>query len=230
MALDPILMNDFSRQWQEIGADCMSAVERVGRSGWYVLGREVSTFETQLAAFCGVKHAVACANGLDAIEIALRAMGLQQGQKVLTTPLSAFATTLAIHRAGGEPVFVDVDHSGNLDLGEAEKALAADRDIRFMVPVHLFGHAVDLDRLEALRDRFDLQIVEDAAQAIGASFKGRVVGSVGQAATLSFYPTKNLGALGDGGALLTNDPELASRFLNLRDYGQTAKYVHDDWV
>jgi dTDP-4-amino-4,6-dideoxygalactose transaminase len=227
MTLNPILMNDFSRQWQEIGADCMSAVERVGRSGWYVLGREVSTFENQLAEFCGVKHAVACANGLDAIEIALSSMGLQRGQKVLTTPLSAFATTLAIHRAGGEPVFVDVDQSGNLDLDEAEKVLDADRDIRFMVPVHLFGHAIDLDRLEALRDRFGLKVVEDAAQAIGASFKGRGIGSVGQAATLSFYPTKNLGALGDGGALLTNDPQLASRFLHLRDYGQSAKYVHD---
>lgn len=227
MASDTILMNDFTRQWQVIGADCMKAVERVGQSGWYVLGREVSAFETQLAEFCGVQHAVACANGLDAIEIALRAMGLQRGQKVLTTPLSAFATTLAILRAGGEPVFVDIDRSGNLDLDEAEKALVADRDIRFIVPVHLFGHSVDLDRLEALRDRFDLQVVEDAAQAIGASFKGRAVGSVGQAATLSFYPTKNLGALGDGGALLTNDPELARRFLNLRDYGQSAKYVHD---
>jgi dTDP-4-amino-4,6-dideoxygalactose transaminase len=227
MASDTILMNDFARQWQVIGADCMKAVERVGQSGWYVLGREVSAFETQLAEFCGVRHAVGCANGLDAIEIALRAMGLQRGQKVLTTPLSAFATTLAIHRAGGEPVFVDIDSSGNLDLDLAEKALVADRNIRFIVPVHLFGHSVDLDRLQTLRDRFDLQVVEDAAQAIGASFKGRAVGSVGQAATLSFYPTKNLGALGDGGALLTNDSELARRFLNLRDYGQSAKYVHD---
>ena len=227
MALENILMNDFSRQWLDIGADCLTAVERVGQSGWYVLGREVSAFETQLAGFCGVKHAVACANGLDAIEIALRAMELRQGEKVLTTPLSAFATSLAIHRAGGEPVFVDVDQTGNLDLDEAEKALAADRSIRFMVPVHLFGHALDLDRLEALRDRFGLRVVEDAAQAIGASFKGRPIGSVGRAATLSFYPTKNLGALGDGGALLTNDDELAKRFLNLRDYGQSAKYVHD---
>lgn len=227
MASETILMNDFARQWQVIGADCMKAVERVGESGWYVLGREVSAFETQLAEFCGERHAVGCANGLDAIEIALRAMGLQRGQKVLTTPLSAFATTLAIHRAGGEPVFVDIDSSGNLDLDLAEKALVADRDIRFIVPVHLFGHSVDLDRLQTLRDRFDLQVVEDAAQAIGASFKGRAVGSVGQAATLSFYPTKNLGALGDGGALLTNDSELARRFLNLRDYGQSTKYVHD---
>jgi dTDP-3-amino-3,4,6-trideoxy-alpha-D-glucose transaminase len=222
-----VSMNDFPRQWQAIGADCMSAVERVGKSGWYVLGREVEAFEAELAEFCGTRFSVACANGLDAIEIALRAMGMLPGQKVLTTPLSAFATTLAIHRAGGEPVFVDVDRSGNIDFDEAERVLAADRGIRFMVPVHLFGHCLDLDRLEALRNRFDLHVVEDSAQAIGASFRGRGVGAVGQAATLSFYPTKNLGALGDGGALLTNDPELAKRFQNLRDYGQSSKYVHD---
>jgi dTDP-3-amino-3,4,6-trideoxy-alpha-D-glucose transaminase len=222
-----VLMNNFPHQWQAIGADCINAMQRVGQSGWYVLGREVEAFEADLAKFCGVQHAVACANGLDAIEMALRAGGLQSGQKVLTTPLSAFATTLAIVRAGGEPVFVDVDRTGNIDLDAAEKLLATDRGIRFMVPVHLFGHAIDLDRLEALRDGFNLQIVEDAAQAIGASFKGRGIGAVGQATTLSFYPTKNLGALGDGGAILTNDAELAKRFQSLRDYGQSSKYVHD---
>jgi dTDP-4-amino-4,6-dideoxygalactose transaminase len=148
---------------------------------------------------------------------------------VLTTPLSAFATTLAILRAGGVPVFVDVDACGQLDLNAAERLLEAAQNgerVRWMVPVHLFGHCLDLDRLEALRDRFGLQIVEDCAQSIGATWRERPCGSVGLAATTSFYPTKNLGALGDGGALLTNDAALAKAAKQWRDYGQSEKYVH----
>lgn len=226
MSLEPILMNDFKRQWAEISADCLAAVNSVGASGWYVLGSHVSSFEADLAVQSGVKFSVGCANGLDAIEIALRALGLQPGDKVLTTPLSAFATTLAILRAGGLPVFCDVDEHGHLDLDEAESILNDQADIRYMVPVHLFGHPLDLTRLEKLRNRHDLKIVEDAAQAVGARFGGRPIGSVGQATTLSFYPTKNLGALGDGGALLTDDERLREQFRTLRDYGQSAKYVH----
>lgn len=226
MGFEPVLMNDFKRQWTEIASDCLDAVNNVGASGWYVLGSQVSSFETDLAVQSNVKFSVGCANGLDAIEIALRALGLQAGDKVLTTPLSAFATTLAILRAGGVPVFCDVDAHGHLDLDEAEAILGQHKDIRYMVPVHLFGHPLDLTRLEKLRDLYDLKIVEDAAQAVGASFGGRPIGSVGQAATLSFYPTKNLGALGDAGALLTNDEHLSAQFRTLRDYGQSAKYVH----
>lgn len=219
-------MNDFKRQWDVVEADCMAAVGAVGAGGWYILGSRVSSFEAALALQCQTRFAVGCANGLDAIEIALRALGLRRGDKVLTTPLSAFATTLAILRAGGIPVFGDVDEHGHLDLREAESILEKDPDIRYMVPVHLFGHPLDLNRLERLRDRFGLLIVEDAAQAIGARFGGRPVGVVGQATTLSFYPTKNLGAFGDAGALLTNDERLAEQFCVLRDYGQSAKYVH----
>ena len=221
-----ILMNDFKRQWHDLGADCLRAVERVGSSGWYVLGGEVRAFEAALAKLSGVGSAVGCANGLDAIEIALRAMDIQPGDKVLTTPLSAFATTLAIVRAGGVPVFVDVDTSGHLDVDLAEQVLQTYGDIRFMVPVHLFGHPMNLLRLQAVRDRYGIAVVEDAAQAVGASFGAMPVGSAGQAATLSFYPTKNLGALGDAGALLTSDPALTERFRCLRDYGQSQKYVH----
>lgn len=219
-------MNDFKRQWDVVEADCMAAVSQVGASGWYILGSRVSSFEAALASQSQTRFAVGCANGLDAIEIALRALGLRPGDKVLTTPLSAFATTLAILRAGGIPVFGDVDEHGHLDLKEAESILEKHADIRHMVPVHLFGHPLDLNRLERLRDRFGLLIVEDAAQAIGARFDGRPVGDVGQATTLSFYPTKNLGAFGDAGALLTNDERLVEQFQVLRDYGQSAKYVH----
>lgn len=206
----------------------MAAVDRVGASGSYILGREVVAFEGKLAQFWGVSHAIGVANGMDAIEIGLRALDLGPGQKVLTTPFSAFATTLAILRAGGVPVFVDVDDNGNIDLEQCREVLSRERSIRFFVPVHLYGNPLDLEKLAALRQDFDLVIVEDCAQAIGAKHGGQNVGTVGQAAATSFYPTKNLGAFGDGGALLTNDHRVAGRARALRNYGQSDLYLHDE--
>lgn len=223
-----ILQNDFKRQWAEIGPAALAAVERVGASGSYILGREVEAFEAKLAEFWGVPHAVGVANGMDAIEIALRALDLRVGQKVLTTPFSAFATTLAILRAGGVPVFVDVDDNGNIDLEQCRDIFSRDRSICFFVPVHLYGNPLDLEELAGLRRDFDLLMVEDCAQAIGAKHGGRSVGTVGQAAATSFYPTKNLGAFGDGGALLTDDPSTAGRARALRNYGQSDLYLHDE--
>ena len=221
-----ILQNDFKRQWEVVEESVLGAVRRVGRSGWYVLGGEVEAFETALAQRWGVSHAVGTGNGLDALEIALRCLDLQAGEKVLTTPLSAFATTLAIVRAGGAPVFVDVDDLGCLDLAQCRKALEKDRSIRFLVPVHLYGFALPMEDLARLKADFRLQIVEDCAQSIGASYAGIQTGAVGQMAATSFYPTKNLGALGDAGALLTNDAALARKARTLRNYGQTEHYVH----
>lgn len=223
-----ILQNDFQRQWGACGAAVLSAVERVGESGWYVLGPEVREFENALARTWGVAHAVGVANGMDAIEIALRSLGVGRGDKVLTTPLSAFATTLALMRVAARPVFVDVDGLGQIDLGQCRAALTADPSIRFMLPVHLFGFACELAALAQLQQDFDLTVVEDCAQAIGAADAGRAVGTVGRAAATSFYPTKNLGAMGDGGALLTNDDGLAERARALRNYGQSAQYEHRD--
>ncbi len=227
MSIAPIPLNDFARQWADTGPAVLDAVRRVGESGWYILGPEVDGFEQALAARLGRRFAVGCASGLDAIEISLRALGLKAGEKVLTTPLSAFATTLAILRAGGRPVFVDVGQSGLVDLDRARDACAHDSSIRFFVPVHLFGHACNLEGVAALKTRFQLKVVEDCAQAIGAYSGEHPVGSVGNLSALSFYPTKNLGALGDGGAVLTDDGSLAQACRNIRDYGQTAKYVHD---
>jgi len=223
-----VLLNDFRAQWSAVGAEVLAAVDRVGASGWYILGREVERFESALASAWGLPHAVGVGNGLDAIEIGLRCLGIRPGDKVLTTPLSAFATTLAVMRCGGVPVFVDTDASGLLDLDRCRDVLSRDPGIRFVVPVHLYGHCVDLEGLEALREEFDLRIVEDCAQAIGARFRGRGVGTVGQVAAVSFYPTKNLGALGDGGAVLTADETIAHRARALRHYGQSATYVHDE--
>jgi dTDP-3-amino-3,4,6-trideoxy-alpha-D-glucose transaminase len=221
-----ILAYDFRAQWSEVRARVLAAVERVGQSGSLILGPEVRAFEEQLAKSWGVPFCIGCASGLDALEIALRCAGLRPGDAVLTTPISAFATTLAIVRAGGVPLFVDVDESGQLDLHLAEEVLERRRGVRFLVPVHLYGHAMDLDRLAALRGRFDLRVVEDCAQAIGARSRGRAVGTLGDPAATSFYPTKNLGCMGDGGAVLATSPEAAELARRLRDYGQSAKYEH----
>ncbi|MDQ6765251.1 MAG: DegT/DnrJ/EryC1/StrS family aminotransferase [Verrucomicrobiota bacterium] len=221
-----ILQNDFKRQWEQVRAPVLAAVERVGASGWYILGREVEAFETALAEFWGIARAVGVANGMDALEIGLRCLNLQRGQKVLTTPLSAFATTLAILRAGGVPVFVDVDDRGAVDLRQCRELLERDETIRFLVPVHLYGFPVPMAELQRLKEDFALSVVEDCAQAIGASDTQFSVGSVGQVAATSLYPTKNLGAFGDAGALLTNDADIQGRAKALRNYGQTALYRH----
>jgi dTDP-4-amino-4,6-dideoxygalactose transaminase len=220
-----VLANDFKRLWAEIGTDVLAAVADVGESGWYILGERVKLFEARLAQIWSLPHAIGVANGLDAIEISLRVLGLKPGDKVLTTPLSAFATTLAILRAGGIPVFVDIDATGQLDLALAEQAIQI-HSIQFMVPVHLYGQPLNLSELERLKTQYKLAIVEDCAQAIGAHWNGKPVGSVGQMATTSFYPTKNLGAMGDGGAILTSDEALALEASYYRDYGQKAKYIH----
>jgi dTDP-3-amino-3,4,6-trideoxy-alpha-D-glucose transaminase len=217
---------DFHALWADIGPETLAAVQRVGESGWYVLGHEVEEFERDLAAFHGVEHAVGCGSGLDAIELGLRAAGIGRGDVVLTTPLTAFATALAILRAGAEPHFVDVDAHGLLDLGVVERVLETDDRIRAIVPVHLYGHAVDVQRLRTLAESHGCVIVEDAAQAIGARSHGEPVGATTVGAATSFYPTKNLGALGDGGAFLTNDDDVATAVRQLRDYGQRAKYEH----
>jgi dTDP-3-amino-3,4,6-trideoxy-alpha-D-glucose transaminase len=221
-----IALNDFTRQWEDTRTSALSAFETVGASGWYVLGSEVREFEAELAAFWGLGGCTGVASGLDAIEIALRVLGCGAGDRVLTTPLTAFATTLAIVKLGAVPVFVDVDAFGLLDL-DAARAVAERDAVRFCVPVHLYGHALDLDALGALARDVGVAIVEDCAQSIGARFRGRPTGTVGRLAATSFYPTKNLGALGDGGAILGDDPALLEAARVARDYGQTAKYRHD---
>jgi dTDP-3-amino-3,4,6-trideoxy-alpha-D-glucose transaminase len=223
-----ITQNDFKRQWQVVGPSVLDAVKRVGASGWYLLGQEVEQFEAALAQRWGLAHAVGVGNGMDAIEIGLRCLGLKPGEKVLTTPLSAFATTLAIIRAGGIPVFVDVDELGGIDLPQCRTLLEKDRSIRFLVPVHLYGFALDLQELQKLKKEFALLIVEDCAQSIGAADRGLRAGTVGQIAAASFYPTKNLGAMGDGGALLTSDAAIATQAKALRNYGQSAHYLHSE--
>lgn len=218
--------NDFVRQWRDVGDDTLAAVARVGKSGWLVLGEEVREFERELADWWGVGHAVGVASGLDAIEIGLRVVGIEPGSRVLTTPLTAFATTLAIIRAGCQPVWCDVDETGGLDLALAAAALTNDATIRAVVPVHLYGHPLDPTGLRRLADEHNVALVEDCAQSAGAERDGRPTGATGAVAATSLYPTKNLGAMGDGGVVLTEDEALAEHARSLRDYGQRNRYEH----
>jgi dTDP-3-amino-3,4,6-trideoxy-alpha-D-glucose transaminase len=165
---------------------------------------------------------------MDALEIGLRTLGCKPGDRVLTTPLSAFATTLAIVKLGAIPVFVDTDEHGLIDLVRCHDLLRRRRDIAYFVPVHLYGHALDRESLDWIRHEFGIKIVEDCAQSAGAQSKGRPTGAVGDVAATSFYPTKNLGAMGDGGAILTNNPQLAGKAQVLRFYGETERYRHEE--
>ncbi len=221
-----ILLNDFKQQYGSLKNQIFEAIDAVGQSGWLVLGKEVQQFEELTQSLLNCYYSIGCANGLDALELALRVLDIKPGEKVLTTPLSAFATTLAILRAGGKPVFVDVDETGLIDLKQCEIALQNNQEIRFFIPVHLFGHAINLGQLKHLKEKHELLIIEDCAQAICAKSKEIYVGSIGELAAYSLYPTKNLGCYGDGGFVTTNNFDYAEKVKCLRDYGQTAKYEH----
>lgn len=214
-------MNDFKRQWEDISKDALTVFEQFGSSGWYILGQNVEAFERNLANYFGAKYAVGVANGLDAIEIALRSSGLKKGGLVLTTPNSAFATTLAIVRAGGIPYYVDTDQYGIIDLDMADKALSLNTNITHFVPVSLYGKSLDLNKLKQIKIKYGITLIEDCAQSIGVNTE-----LAGDYATTSFYPTKNLGAFGDGGAVICNTEEDYQRIKIFRDYGQESKYNH----
>ncbi|MGE0450062.1 MAG: DegT/DnrJ/EryC1/StrS family aminotransferase [Vicinamibacterales bacterium] len=201
------------------------AIDRVVASGWYVLGPEVAAFEAEFAAACGAAHAIGVGNGTDALALILRALGIGPGDEVITTPLSAAYTALAIMMAGARPVFADIDPVRHtLDAAAAERAVTP--RTRAVLPVHLYGQPADMDRLTALAARYGLALVEDCCQAHLATAAGRPVGTIGIAGAFSFYPTKNLGALGDGGAVVTNDAALAGRLRRLRNGGQRDRYHH----
>jgi dTDP-4-amino-4,6-dideoxygalactose transaminase len=222
----PVAANDFRREPEELLLAELASAERVLRSGWWILGAEVKGFEQEWARHCAARHAVGVANGLDAIEIGLRALGVGPGDEVITTPVTAYATTLAIQRCGAVPVFADIE-PGTGCLSADSVATCISASTRAVLPVHLYGRAADLDGLATVCDSHGLALIEDCAQAHGAQHRGRPVGSVGRCAAWSFYPTKNLGAIGDAGALTTADAELARTARCLRNYGQSDRYHHD---
>jgi dTDP-4-amino-4,6-dideoxygalactose transaminase len=202
-----------------------AAIARVLDRGWFILGPELERFEQAFAAAAGARHAVGVGNGTDALAIALRAAGIEPGDEVITAPLSAAYTALAIMMVGARPVFADIDPV-RLTLDPGAAAAAVTPRTAAIVPVHLYGQSADMDALAAVASRHGLVIVEDCCQAHLAACGNRPVGSFGAAAAYSFYPTKNLGALGDGGALTTNDDRLAERARRLRNGGQSDRYHH----
>ncbi len=202
-----------------------AAVQRVLQSGWFILGPEVEAFEAAFAAYHGVAHAVGVANGTDAIELALRAAGIGPGDEVITVAHTAVATICAVERAGAKPVLVDIDPATYTMNPLAAEAAITPRT-RALLPVHLYGHPADMTALADIASRHHLLLVEDCAQAHGARDHGQLVGTFGQVAAYSFYPTKNLGAYGDGGAVITNDAQIAAKLRSLRNYGQVSRYEH----
>lgn len=207
----------------EMGAELSAAVGRVVDSGWFLLGRELERFEEAFAAYCGTRHCVGVASGLSALELALRGVGIGPGDEVIVPAYTWVATWLAVNATGAQPVGVDVDAATyNLDAGACAAAITP--RTAAIVPVHLRGEPADIGAIGAIARAHGLYLLEDAAQAHGARHEGRRAGSLGDAAAFSFYPAKNLGALGDGGAVTTDDDALAARVRLLRNYGMRSRY------
>ncbi|HET9532925.1 MAG TPA: DegT/DnrJ/EryC1/StrS family aminotransferase [Blastocatellia bacterium] len=216
---------DLRRQYDQYRDAIDSAIRRVLDRGWFVLGDEVSEFEREFAAYIGARNAVGVASGTEAIQLALTAAGVGQNDEVITAPNTCVPTVAAITAAGATPVFADIDElSFNLDPDKVERAITS--KTRAILPVHLYGQAADMDPLLEIARARDIAVIEDAAQAHGTVYRGRKVGTFGDAACFSFYPSKNLGAYGDGGAVVTDDDAYADRVRLLRNYGQERRYFH----
>jgi dTDP-4-amino-4,6-dideoxygalactose transaminase len=223
-------MLDLSRQYASIRDELLAAVARACDSQRYILGDEVAAFEREFAALCATADSVGCASGTDGLWLALAAAGVGPGDAVITTPFSFFATASSILRAGARPVFVDIDpETLNLDPSKVEHHLKmSPKDMRAVMPVHLYGQCADMDAFSRITAEFKIHVVEDAAQAVGASWNGKRAGSLGLAAAFSFYPTKNLSAFGDAGAVTTSNAALAERMRSLRNHGGKQRYYHDE--
>lgn len=219
---------DLEAQHRHLRDEVLSAVTGVIDSQKFILGEEVKKLEQEIASYCDTKFAVGCASGSDALFLALLAIGIRPGDEVLTSPYTFFATAGAIHRAGAVPVFVDVEPGTfNINVDQASDILRKRPKIRAVIPVHLFGGCADMDPLcDAARER-NVFVIEDAAQSIGSEYKNRRAGTIGHIGCFSFFPSKNLGAYGDGGMTTTNDPELNQRLAALRVHGSKRKYYHD---
>lgn len=227
---DSVPLLDLQRQYRQIREEVLAAIERVCATQQFALGAEVEALEREIATFIGASAAVGCASGTDALWLALLAAGVQPGEPVITTALSFFASASSIVRAGCRPVFVDIDpETLNIDPRLVRKELAGGKSqARALLPVHLYGQCADMDALQAMADEFGLTVVEDAAQAIGAKWRGRRAGSMGMTAAFSFYPTKNLSAYGEAGLVTTSRPEMAQRMKNLRNHGSPRRYHHEE--
>jgi dTDP-4-amino-4,6-dideoxygalactose transaminase len=220
-----IPMVDLKKQFEGIREEVLSVANAVIESGQYILGRRVKEFEEEAAAYIGARHAIGVASGTDALHLSLKAMGIGPGDEVITTPFTFFATAEAVIYQGATPVFVDIDpETFNIDASLVEAKITS--RTRAIIPVHLFGYPADMEAINDIAKKHGLRVVEDCAQSFGASIHGRKTGSLGYAGCFSFYPSKNLGAYGDGGLVTVNDDALAEEIRLLRNHGQRGGYVH----
>jgi len=218
---------DLKRQWTTIREQAMKNVAQVLDEQACVLGPRVAAFEKAVAAYAGVPAAVGCASGTDAILVGLRVLGVRDGEEVITSPFTFFASAGAVVNAGGRPVFVDIERdSFNIDATKIEAAVTP--RTRVVQPVHLYGQCADMDAVNAVAKKHGLSVLEDAAQSLGAQDKGRAAGSMGDVGAYSFYPSKNLGGVGDGGMMVTKDAALEARLRSLRTHGGVNRYFHDE--
>jgi dTDP-4-amino-4,6-dideoxygalactose transaminase len=221
-----IQMVDVVTQYKRIKPEIDAAIQRVLQSGHYVLGEAVTEFETAVAHYLNVGHAIGCASGTDALQLALMALGVGPGDEVITTPHTFIATAEAIMLVGATPVYVDIDPTTYaIDPTQIEAAIT--EKTKAIIPVHLYGHAADMDPIMDIARRYNIAVVEDAAQAIGATYHGRRVGGIGTIGCVSFYPSKNLGAYGDGGLVVTNDEMLARKLRMIANHGSRVRYHHE---
>lgn len=217
---------DLKAPHEELRTEISEAIDRVVSSGWYILGPEVETFEAEYAAYCEAAYCVGVSNGLEALHLALRAMGVSSGDEVIVPSNTYIATWLAVSQCGAKPIPVEpIEGTYNINPALIEAAITPRTKV--ILPVHLYGQPVDLDPILSIAHKYGLKVLEDGAQAHGSRYKGQRIGAHGDAVAWSFYPGKNLGALGDAGAVTTNDPELADRIRVLRNYGSRIKYVNE---
>lgn len=220
---------DLASQYRKIRKEVLKEIKTVCDSQHYVLGKNVSSLETEIAAYCGAKYAIGVASGTDALLLALMAADVTTGDKVLTTSFTFFATAGSIARLGAVPVFIDIDpDTFNIDPAKMEAYLKKNsKGVKAVIPVHLYGQCADMAPINKIAKKYKLKVIEDAAQSIGAEYKGKRAGSMGDMGCLSFYPTKNLGCFGDGGMVTTNNEKLASKLKMLRVHGSKVRYYHD---
>jgi dTDP-4-amino-4,6-dideoxygalactose transaminase len=218
-------MTDLTVQYASIKNEIDEAIQRVIKSGRFILGAEVEAFEKEIAAYCGTKFAIGVNSGTDALILGLKACGIKSGDEVITTPFTFFATAEAITHCGAKPVFVDIDpRTYNIDANKIEPKISD--KTKAILPVHLFGQPAEMDTILKLSKKHNLRVIEDCAQALSAEYKKKKVGSIGDIGCFSFFPSKNLGAFGDGGMITTDDPQIAEIVYMLRQHGAKITYYH----
>jgi dTDP-4-amino-4,6-dideoxygalactose transaminase len=221
-----IRFDNFNVQYSAIKEEIDGAIHRVLDSGWFILGKELETFEKEFAQYIGCKYCVGVGSGTDAITLALMALDIGQGHEVITSDMTAFPTVSGIMKAGAVPVLAEIfAEDGLIDPDKIESKIT--KNTRAIMPVHLYGQSCDMDAICRIARDYKLQVIEDCAQSVGSTYKGKRTGTIGVVNAFSFYPTKNLGAYGDGGAVTTDDETIFQKLLQLRNYGQRTRYYHD---